>query len=70
MESSEFFKNLKMFISIALIFLGFAMFYVWGLIYGSWNIFAREYIGVYSIVIVLVLSGIIGLILTVKEMPA
>jgi len=70
MESSEFFKNLKMFISIALIFLGFAMFYIWGLIYGSWNIFAKEYIGVYSIVIVLVLSGIIGLILTVKETPA
>ncbi len=67
MENSEFIKNLKMFLSIALIFMGFVMFYVWGLVYGSWNIFAKEYIGVYSIVIVLVLSGIVGLLLTVRK---
>jgi len=67
MESPEFIKNLKMFLSIALIFMGFVMFYAWGLVYGSWNIFAREYIGVYSIVIVLVLSGIVGLLLTVRK---
>jgi len=67
MENSEFIKNLKMFLSIALIFMGFVMFYVWGLVYGSWNIFAKEYIGVYSIVIVLVLSGIVGLLLAVRK---
>jgi len=67
MENSEFIKNLKMFLSIALIFMGFVMFYAWGLVYGSWNIFAKEYIGVYSIVIVLVLSGIVGLLLTVRK---
>ncbi len=67
---SEFIKNLKMFLSILMIFLGFAMFYVWGMIYGSWNIFAKEYIGVYSIVIVLVLGGILGLLLTVKNPTA
>lgn len=70
MERSDFIKNLKMFISIALIFLGIAMFYVWGLVYGSWNIFAKEYIGVYSIVIVLIVSGVVGLLLTVKESAA
>ena len=67
MENSEFIKNIKMFLSIALIFMGFVMFYAWGLVYGSWNIFAKEYIGVYSIVIVLVLSGIVGLLLTVRK---
>jgi hypothetical protein len=70
MERSDFIKNLKMFISIALIFLGIAMFYVWGMVYGSWNIFAKDYIGVYSIVIVLIISGIVGLLLTVKESAA
>jgi H+/Cl- antiporter ClcA len=70
MESSNFIKNLKMFISIALIFAGIAMFYVWGMVYGSWNIFAKEYIGVYSIVIVLIISGLVGLLLTVKESAA
>ncbi|HUV25455.1 MAG TPA: hypothetical protein VMW26_08510 [Methanomassiliicoccales archaeon] len=70
MERSDFIKNLKMFISIALIFLGIAMFYVWGMVYGSWNIFAKEYIGVYSIVIVLIISGIVGLLLIVKESAA
>ena len=70
MERSDFIKNLKMFISIALIFMGVVMFYIWGMVYGSWNIFAKEYIGVYSIVIVLILSGIIGLLLTIKEHPA
>lgn len=70
MENSDFIKNLKLFISIALIFGGFVMFYIWGLVYGSWNIFAKEYIGVYSIVIVLIVSGVIGLLLTVKEPSA
>ncbi|NYT11083.1 MAG: hypothetical protein GKC03_00855 [Methanomassiliicoccales archaeon] len=70
MERSDFIKNLKMFISIALIFLGIAMFYVWGMVYGSWNIFAKEYIGVYSIVIILIVSGVVGLLLTVKEPAA
>jgi hypothetical protein len=67
MGSSNFVRNVKLFVSVALIFLGFVMFYGWGLTYGSWNIFAKEYIGVYTIVIVLVLSGILGLLLTVRE---
>jgi hypothetical protein len=70
MENSGFIKNLKMFLSISLIFMGFAMFYIWGIVYGSWNIFAREFIGVYALVVVLVLSGILGLILTVRQPTA
>lgn len=70
MEDSHFVRNVKMFISISLVFLGFAIFYIWGIVYGSWNIFAREYIGVYSLVIILVVSGIVGLLLTLKEPTA
>ena len=67
MEGSNLARNVKLFVSIALIFLGFVMFYGWGLMYGSWNIFAKEYIGVYAIVIVLVLAGVVGLLLTARE---
>lgn len=67
MGGSEIGRKVKLSVSVLLIFLGFLMYYGWGLIYGSWNIFSREYIGVYAIVIVLVLSGLFGLLLTIKE---
>ncbi|MDD1766999.1 MAG: hypothetical protein LUQ27_00335 [Methanomassiliicoccales archaeon] len=63
MEGSDFPRKAKMAISILLIVSGFAMYWAWGLIYGSWNIFEREFIGVYKIVVVLIVLGVLGLLL-------
>jgi len=67
MGGSEFGRKVKLSVSVLLIFLGFLMYYGWGLIYGSWNMFSVDYIGVYAIVMVLVLTGIFGLLLAIRE---
>jgi hypothetical protein len=64
MEGSDFPKKAKMAISVLLIVAGFAMYWAWGLIYGSWNIFEKEFIGVYTIVVVLIIFGVLGLLLS------
>jgi hypothetical protein len=64
MEGSDFPKKAKMAISVLLIIAGFAMYWAWGLIYGSWNIFEKEFIGVYTIVVVLIIFGVLGLLLS------
>jgi UPF0716 family protein affecting phage T7 exclusion len=67
MEGSDFPRKAKMVISILLIVAGFAMYWAWGLIYGSWNILEKEFIGVYSIVVVLIVFGVLGLLLSRKQ---
>jgi len=67
MAESRFPRNVKLFISIGLILAGFTMYWSWALIYDAWNIFAREFVGAYSIVVVLVGFGILGLLLTLSE---
>ncbi|MFW5914358.1 MAG: hypothetical protein ACOCSO_01040 [Thermoplasmatota archaeon] len=67
MENSTFPRNAKLLISVALLVGAFAMYWAWGLMYGSWNMFAPEYIGVYSIVGTLFFFGIVGLLLTLRE---
>lgn len=64
MEGSDFPKKAKMVISVLLIVAGFAMYWAWGLIYGSWNIFEKEFIGIYTIVVVLIIFGVLGLLLS------
>jgi hypothetical protein len=66
MEGSDFPNKAKMAISVLLIVAGFAMYWAWGLIYGSWNIFEKEFIGVYTIVVVLIVFGVLGLLLSYK----
>lgn len=66
MVESQFPRKLKMAFSILLIVAGFSMYWAWGFLYGSWNIFEREFIGVYSIVVLLFGFGILGLILSLK----
>jgi hypothetical protein len=49
--------------SMLLIVAAVLFYWVWGVSYGSWNIFAAENMGVYSIFIILVGLGIFGLLL-------
>jgi len=57
-------KNFNMYTIFSLIILiaGILMYISWGMRYGVW-----DDIGIYSITIVLVLSGIIGLILSLSR---
>jgi len=49
--------------SMLLIVAAVLFYWVWGVSYGSWNIFAAENMGVYSIFIILIGLGIFGLLL-------
>lgn len=60
-------KAIRIF-SFVLIILALAIYIGWGVAYGSWNIFSAEYIPIYSVMIILILLGICGLLLT-KNKP-
>lgn len=54
-------KTIKVFSSL-LILTAVLFYVVWGVAYGSWNIFSAENMGVYSIFVVLLGFGILGLL--------
>ena len=48
----------------ALAFLAGILFYViWGVSYGSWNVFQPEWVGAYAVTVVLVGFGLVGMLL-------
>lgn len=55
-------KTLTIF-SLLLIVAAVLFYWAWGVSYGSWNIFAGENMGVYSIFVVLLGLGVLGLLL-------
>jgi len=48
--------------SLLLVVAAVLFYWVWGVSYGSWNIFAASNMGVYSIFVVLLGLGIFGLL--------
>mgnify|MGYP007066370488 FL=1 len=51
-------------LSVLLIIGGIALYIGWGIAYGSWNFFDRQYIPIYGLTVVMVLFGVLGLALT------
>lgn len=48
----------------SLAFLAGILFYlIWGITYGSWNLFAPEWVGAYAVTIILVAFGVVGMLL-------
>jgi len=48
----------------ALAFLAGILFYViWGVTYGSWNLFQQDWVGAYAVTVVLVGFGLVGMLL-------
>lgn len=47
----------------ALLALGLMIYISWGLMYGSWNVFDRSNLGIYSVTVVLCGFGLVGLVL-------
>jgi hypothetical protein len=64
MEENSFPKKFKLALSLILIVGALAFYYAWGIMYNSWNIFNGSNMGVYSIVVVMLGFGILGLFLT------
>lgn len=50
-----------------LFILGIIMYLGWSIYFGSWNLFEPQNIGVYSIVIILVGFGLVGMLLYYKD---
>jgi hypothetical protein len=51
----------------ALLALGLSIYIGWGLMYGSWNIFDRSNLGIYSSTVLLCGFGLVGIVLyTIK----
>jgi hypothetical protein len=51
-------------ISVLLLISGIALYLAWAIWYNAWNLFDPQYVGLYSLVIVMVLFGIFGILLT------
>ena len=47
----------------ALLALGLIIYVSWGLMYGSWNFFARENLGMYAVTMMLCGFGMVGILL-------
>jgi MFS-type transporter involved in bile tolerance (Atg22 family) len=67
MAESAFPRRVKTALSLLLIIGAFAMYWGWGLIYGSWNIFDSSNMGVYAIFVILLAFGVFGLILVAVQ---
>ncbi|QLH75066.1 MAG: hypothetical protein HPY73_06175 [Methanomassiliicoccales archaeon] len=59
--------NVLTIFSLLLIVAAVVFYILWGIYYEGWNMFAKEYIGVYAITMVLLLFGIFGLLLVKKK---
>ena len=47
----------------AFLALGLIIYISWGLMYGSWNFFARENLGMYAVTVILCGFGLVGILL-------
>jgi hypothetical protein len=64
MAENTFPNRIMMGISILLLIGGIALYVAWGIGFNSWNFIDAKFIGLYSLVIVMVLFGIFGILLT------
>jgi hypothetical protein len=64
MEENAFPKRIQMGMSVLLLISGIALYVAWGIGFNGWNFFDAKYIGLYSLVSVMVLFGVFGILLT------
>lgn len=69
-EMSETQRKLWFYFSVLMIAAGVAFYWVWGLMFGTWNLFYTENLGAYSITVLLIAFGIVGALLTKKSKVA
>lgn len=64
MEENSFPKKFTLALSVLLIIGALVFYWAWGVLYNSWNIFDGSNMGVYSIVVIMLGFGVLGLLLT------
>ncbi len=62
-EASAFPRRVAFGFYTLLLLLGVAFYMIWGVIYGSWNVFDRSNAGVYAVLVIMVGFGLVGMIL-------
>ncbi|MCE5296030.1 MAG: hypothetical protein LLG16_02865 [Euryarchaeota archaeon] len=64
---AKFNLNVWSILSVLLIVAAVVFYLLWGIFFDGWNMFAKEYMGVYAITITLLLFGIFGFLLAKKK---
>jgi uncharacterized ion transporter superfamily protein YfcC len=63
MEDPAFPAVVKKTLSVLLIVAGAFLYLIWGIVYGAWNPFSNDYIGIYAVMVVLIGIGAMGLVI-------
>jgi len=66
-EGAEVTRRLAFIFSMILLIAGVALYWVWGVMFGTWYPFTRGDIGIYTIYLPLIAFGIIGILLNRKK---
>lgn len=69
-EGSEWQRKVIMAFWALLLIAGIAIYWIWGVLYDTWNPFTRGNIGIYTIYVPLIAFGVIGLLLYRKKPSA
>lgn len=69
-EGSEWQRKVIMAFWALLLVAGIAIYWIWGVLYDTWNPFTRGNIGIYTIYVPLIAFGVIGLLLYRKKPSA
>lgn len=64
MAESKFTKRAIQALSVILILGAIALYIWWGIKWGSWNIFEPGYVPIYGFMVVMIVFGLCGLLLT------
>ncbi len=62
-EASAFPRKVAFWFYTLLVLAGVVFYGIWGVVYGSWNIFVPQHSGVYAVIVVLIGFGIVGMLL-------
>lgn len=65
--ASEFQRKVILIFYTGLLVAGIILYWVWGILYDTWNPFTRGNIGIYTVYILLIAFGLIGLLLYRKK---
>ena len=65
--ASEFQRKVTLIFYAGLLMAGIILYWVWGVLYDTWNPFTRGNIGIYTVYILLIAFGLIGLLLYRKK---
>jgi len=66
-EISETQRKLLFFFSVVMIIAGIGFYWIWGIMFNTWNLFETEHLGAYTITVLLLCFGIVGALLTRKK---